>query len=166
MPPRPRPALSLLAQYRLALKDRPSQGWVADQISEIANDDVSQQAVGYWETGKVDLRNVHPRRLSAYAKVLGISHQQLAAAVGRTVTELFPKMTTPDESSETVEAPEPLELPDLLREAIEQYGGRFPKLKEERWQRWLANTDFREEPENAETWLAVFLDFEKKINPR
>jgi SOS-response transcriptional repressor LexA len=89
LPPRTKPALGKLALYRLALPDRPSQGWVADKVSELAGDDVSQQAVGYWETGKVNLQNVHPRRLRAYASVLKISLEQLAEAVNLSARDLF-----------------------------------------------------------------------------
>ena len=89
MTPRHRTQLSQLAQYRLSLPDRPSQGWVADQLSDLLGEDVSQQAVGYWETGKVNLQKVHPRRLRAYASVLKISLEQLAQAVNLTAKDLF-----------------------------------------------------------------------------
>lgn len=177
MAPRHKAQLSQLAQYRLSLPDRPSQGWVADQLSDLLGEDVSQQAVGYWETGKVNLQKVHPRRLRAYASVLKISLQQLAEAVNLTAKDLFSDTALQteeffDESDIRTKYALPQlpplepELSDSLKEAIEKFGDSFPKLRETRWQHWLATTEFRDEPETPEDWLAVFLDFEKKINLR
>ena len=174
MPPRIKPVLGKLAQYRLALPDRPSQGWVADKVSELTGEDVSQQAVGYWETGKVNLQNVHPRRLRAYASVLRISLDQLAETANLSARDLFSEtalendqLTTEVGGSARKATPAPaLQLSDTLRAFIDEYSAKFKELLEPRWQRWLANTDFRDEPETPEDWLTVFLYFREKVNPR
>ncbi len=59
-----------------------------------------------------------------------------------------------------------IQLSDTLRAFIDEYSAKFKELLEPRWQRWLANTDFRDEPETPEDWLAVFLYFREKVNPR
>lgn len=87
---RRRPEASRLKQKRLALPDSPSQQWVANQISDRIGEVVGQQAVSYWETGVTDLRNVHPRKLRAYAAVLKITPQELAEYSGYPYRELFP----------------------------------------------------------------------------
>lgn len=60
----------------------------------------------------------------------------------------------------------PVELSETLRAFIDKYAQTFKELLEPRWQRWLANTDFRDEPETPEDWLAVFMYFKEKVNPR
>jgi len=145
---------------------------VADRVSELAGDDVSQQAVGYWETGKVDLRKVHPRRLAAYANVLRISLSELAEAVGHEVKELFPDMefdSTARRSGPPIPpvAPRieiPLEIPEQLQEVIDAMGHKpgYEKLRSEKALRAL--TALRnylgpdEGPQNADQWLEYFLN--------
>ena len=132
-------------------------------LAKVAKDaDVSIALLGAIERGDHALVKVAQERVVRLAQAYGMTNEQFADLTGISIVA----PVSDRRPNITMQPPEPIELPDLLREAIEQYGDRFPKLKEERWQRWLANTDFREEPENAETWLAVFLDFEKKINPR
>lgn len=126
MPPRTKAELGKLALYRLALPDRPSQGWVANKVSELACEDVSQQAVGYWETGKVNLQNVHPRRLQAYAAVLKITLTQLAEAVNLTAKDLFSETAIRNEqfwddfyAPDTLPAPTAAHIPSTVREIPE-----------------------------------------------
>lgn len=85
----PPPNVTPLAEARLALPDAPSQGWVADRVSDILNEEVKQQAISNWEAGKVDLRRVHPKKLVAYAEVLGLTKEELADKAGYTYKELF-----------------------------------------------------------------------------
>jgi len=136
-------------------------------VSDLAGDEVSQQAVGYWETGKADLRKVHPRRLEAYASVLHISLAELAEAVEYKFQDLFPDLdfeavapraTQPSESND--------EIIHNLQAFIDEYSSKFKELLEPRWQRWLAQTDFWEEPETPEDWPTTFLYFREKVNPR
>lgn len=166
MPPRSKTVLSKLAQYRLALPDRPSQGWVADKVSELAGDDVSQQAVGYWETGKVDLRKVHPRRLAAYASVLRISSADLAEAIGYEVKDLFPDLNFDPAPDPLADFPAPLYkkrdevyMPEGLLDAIKLFGDvpEYSDLKHPDVQRQLANhRGFDGGPQTAGQWLAFF----------
>ena len=171
MPPKQAPPqpISPLAQVRLNLPDRPSQTWVADQISDRIGETVGQQAVSYWEKGKVDLRNVHPRRLSAYAEVLKLSKQKFAEMAGYEYAELFPDeaLISPRSSALSAaahypdfeEEEEPIE--DALAEAVRLYGDLpdFEGLTDPVTQRALQGIDFRHRPQTPQEWLAKFLKY-------
>ena len=111
------------------------------------------------------IRKAQPLKLLALAYLLKLTSAAFYQRVGVAIAPV-PLLETLGDASLERYRQAPAALSPTLQEAINQYGGRFPKLREDRWQRWLANTEFREEPETAEDWLAVFLDFEKKINPR
>lgn len=64
-------------------------------------------------------------------------------------------------------APRPIELPPGLQEAIEQFGGNFPELRDSEWQELLATSRFRGDgPETAQDWLEHFLHLKKFSRPR
>lgn len=66
-----------------------SQAALIERIGLILGEDVSQGTFSLWERGGVDYRLVHPRRLLAYAKVLGITPEEFEVAVGLQPGDLF-----------------------------------------------------------------------------
>lgn len=133
-------------------------------LAKVAKDaDVSIALIGAIERGDHSLGKVSQERITRLAQAYGMTNEQFADLTGISIVS----PTRTGTASLTIRADtRDYEVSDSLQEAVDQFGGRFPKLKEERWQRWLATTEFRDEPETPEDWLAVFLDFEKKINPR
>ncbi|MBZ9712229.1 helix-turn-helix transcriptional regulator [Deinococcus multiflagellatus] len=152
---------------RLALPDRPSQGWVANQISDRIGEVIGQQAVSYWENGKVNLKNVHPRKLRAYAEVLRITPAELAEAAGYEFAELFPdEPPAANARSAALSAgamgyripkQRPV-IPDVLKEAADQYGDlpMFQGIREYRWQHFMVTTPRKKTPQDVEGWLQEF----------
>lgn len=145
-------AKTTLAQYRKALPDKPSQGWVAERVSELTGEEIGQQAISYWENGKVDLRNVHPRRLQAYAQVLGISVAQLAEAAGYDEAELMvePAGVAP---VITFDQPETPMLPAPLKAAVQRLSAAYPHLTEDMAWRMLPRGWRGDGPETEEDWM-------------
>lgn len=146
-----------------------SQDDVASRISEATGEEVGQAAVSYWELGKVDMKKVHPRRLRAYAEVLGISTARLAEAVDIPELELFPEMATspqprfPGGSPIPPVVPHrvlPLNIPPELQAVIDEYGDLHPQLKQENVQRLMLSPRDLLGPENGpqteKDWLQHF----------
>lgn len=148
-------AKKTLAGYRKALPDKPSQGWVAERVSELTGEDIGQQAISYWENGKVDLRNVHPRRLQAYAQVLRISMNQLAEAAGYSEAELMvePPSTGGVKPAITFDEPEAPILPETLKAAVKRLSAAYPQLTEEVAWRMMPRGWQGDGPETEEDWM-------------
>lgn len=160
-PPRNPIEISVLAQRRLDLPNRPSQGEIANRISDLIGEVIGQQAISYWEKGKVDLRNVHPRRLRAYAKVLKISESELAEAGGYDVSELFPDSVAEPESPQV--APQ-RPLPETLLEASERYGDTHKALKNPNiLQQLAAVRHWDGGPRTAEDWVEFYIDNRRRF---
>lgn len=133
-----------------------SQEDVAEKITQLTGEEVGQAAVSHWELGKVDMRKVHPRRLRAYAEVLGISTARLAEITGYAEVELFPETAAFDD-------PSPL-LPDGLLEAAELYGDRTPALRNPRiLQQLAAVRHWDGGPRTAQDWLDFYLDNRRRF---
>jgi len=98
-------------------------------------------------------------RAEALRRVYGVSPEEWVRHTGLS-------LVTPDNVSSTVPALPDYTLSAGLKAFIDEYSGKFKELLEPRWQRWLAQTDFREEPETSEDWLTTFLYFREKVNPR
>lgn len=131
-----------------------SQEDVAARISELTGEEVGQAAVSYWELGKVDFKKVHPRRLRAYAEVLGVTTTKLAETINVPEEELF--------FESPVSPPEPRPLPDGLQSAIDVYGKRFSDLQDPAWQQYMAKFRWRTgQPEDAEAWLDLYRDLSR-----
>ncbi|WP_407572095.1 hypothetical protein [Deinococcus altitudinis] len=96
--------------------------------------------------------------------VLGYSREEWHAATGLYAAESTETVSSLPSASK--QSSKSIQLSDTLRAFIDEYSAKFKELLEPRWQRWLANTDFRDEPETPEDWLAVFLYFREKVNPR
>ena len=111
------------------------------------------------------IRKAQPLKLLALAYLLKLKSADFYERIGVAIAPV-PLLEALGEMSLQRYREQAAPLAPALQEAVNHYGERFPKLREDRWQRWLSNTEFRDEPETAEDWLAVFLDFEKKINPR
>ena len=130
--------------------------------------------MSYWENGKVDLRNVHPRRLAAYASVLRITLQELADLSGYKPEELFPDgypasadPTHAERRGWVLPEEEEPEIPEALLIAAQKYGhGEHAGLSERGWLLELADLDFREEPETPEDWLAIYSRLSRVIRPK
>lgn len=140
--------------YRKALPEA-SQTWVAERISERIGEPVGQQAISYWENGRVDLRNVHPRRLQAYADVLGITLAELATAAGYDVEDLRPAA-----SPEVTQDEKPTQ--ELL-DAARIFGDEVPALRDPDWQAFLMSFRFRrgKEGRTALQWLEMYRALEQ-----
>lgn len=167
-----------LAVYRRNKKL--SQEEVAQRVSEITGEELGQAAISYWELGKVDLKKVHPRRLEAYAKVLGIRRTELAQAAGYESDDLFPtssSLEALDEDDGLVgmdyvvpkHAAPPartVDIPEGLLEAAEIWGNRSGNelLNHPKVQQMLAQgMSFGQGPETPDEWYDYFRSVKKYI---
>lgn len=133
-------------------------------LAKVAKDaDVSIALVGAIERGDHSLNKVSQERITRLAQAYGMSNEQFADLTG--ISIVSPVRDRSDTATKS-EKSSTIQLSDTLRAFIDEYSAKFKELLEPRWQRWLANTDFRDEPETPEDWLAVFLYFREKVNPR
>ncbi|MDR6218418.1 hypothetical protein [Deinococcus soli (ex Cha et al. 2016)] len=137
-----------LAQIRKARGAAYSQAFVAAEITRMTGEDVGQAAVSYWELGKVNFTKVHPRRLRAYAAVLGITTADLARLADFDHDAVF--------TEDTAEPPRAQGLTTFLQ----LYGAHpaFPELRDPDWQRTLSGARFHgAAPTAPDAWLEYFL---------
>lgn len=133
-------------------------------LAKVAKDaDVSIALVGAIERGDHSLAKVSQERITRLAQAYGMTNEQFADLTG--ISIVSPVRARPEHTA-IASTTATLELSDTLRAFIDKYSQTFKELLEPRWQRWLANTDFRDEPETPEDWLAVFMYFKEKVNPR
>lgn len=134
-------------------------------LAKVAKDaDVSIALVGAIERGDHSLSKVSQERITRIAQAYGMTNEQFADLTGISIVSPVTVRLTHTATAYT--GPAPFQLFDTLQAFIDKYAQTFKELLEPRWQRWLANTDFRDEPESPEDWLAVFLYFKEKVNPR
>lgn len=138
---------------------------------------VSQSYLSQIERGTRSLEDMGAARMEVLRRVYKIdpedwvNHTGLAIVVkssdevSDSTTHYFPAEELQVDPV-TLEVLLPLQLSDTLQAFIDKYAQTFKELLEPRWQRWLANTDFRDEPETPEDWLSVFMYFREKVNPR
>lgn len=137
-----------LAQIRKSRGAAYSQAFVAAEITRMTGEDVGQAAVSYWELGKVNFTKVHPRRLRAYAAVLGITTVDLARLAGFDHDAVF--------NEDAADPP----LPQGLSALLSLYGAHpaFPELRDSDWQRTLSGARFHgPAPTGPDAWLEYFL---------
>lgn len=166
MPRRTTPLTELEALRKSRGKEF-SQEYVAERVSQILDEPISQAAVSAWERGNVDYKKVHPSRLRAYAQVLKISVAELEKLIGFAPGDLFPEetsLTTILDFKSTI--PRDVQISDSLREAIEKHGGRHPLLRNPKVQQQLALAQFYDGrgPQHPDDWLAYFLSVERWLS--
>jgi transcriptional regulator with XRE-family HTH domain len=133
-------------------------------LAKVAKDaDVSIALVGAIERGDHSLSKVSQERITRLAQAYGMTNEQFADLTG--ISIVSPVRARSGKAAEIEKNPA-FELSATLQAFIDKYAKTFKELLEPRWQRWLANTDFRDEPETPEDWLAVFMYFREKVNPR
>jgi hypothetical protein len=158
-------------ESRAVLHARLLRGWMDDRglkapslalSVERQGQQISPDYIRKLTRGERELASMPLELREAVRRALRVASNDWEAATGlATAADI-----DPDPLALVAKQPTSLDLPDTLRGFIDEYGRKFKELLEPRWQRWLANTDFREEPETPEDWLAVFLYFREKVNPR
>jgi transcriptional regulator with XRE-family HTH domain len=171
--PMPTDALTPQEAGALIRKRRLERGMTQDQLVErtglSSQSYLSALEKGRYHIGKSD-------HFPAVARELSLSEEDIRlinpAAVFASPAEVtIAKLMGAEKfiagaSKRISETPPKIELSATLQAFIDKYATTFKELLEPRWQRWLANTDFRDEPETPEDWLAVFMYFREKVNPR
>jgi len=135
-----------------------AKGWQVQQLAErttVSDPDYLSNML----SGRVNVAK--SRHLKSIARELGLTPSEIEHLNPNLVINL----TAMDDAHPARET-ETLEVAPALQEAVELFSPRFPEIGEERWLRFLMDTDFREEPETPEDWLSVFLALRKHINPQ
>ena len=124
--------------------DRVTQEDVAARTGDL----LSQRTVSHIEKGSIELNSLAYGRVVALAKALNWTLPEFQAATGLEVDE------TP--------APQPerkIEMPDGLREAVEQFGGQYADLRDPKWQRYLSRIRWRTgQPTDPGRWVDAYRD--------
>ncbi|WP_181392036.1 helix-turn-helix domain-containing protein [Deinococcus irradiatisoli] len=109
----------------------------------------SANYLSYLETGKVNL--ARSKYLGPLAELLSLSAEDVQAVAPALRLSLSP---APD-------------MPRALREAVEEYGDKFPELRDPGWQETLAGARFRGGgPETPEDWLDYYRFIRRYTKPR
>ncbi|EYB67055.1 hypothetical protein DEIPH_ctg052orf0053 [Deinococcus phoenicis] len=144
---------------------------------------LNQTTVSELEGGRYDLANLTIARLAGLARGLGWTLAQMEVALGVDfgLSSYEGAMPTPRSRPQRPRAsaalsaaaqgyhapPEPLPIPDALREAAATFGQQpeFAPLSELRWQRYLAEIPFRRTPTTPGEWLVVYLNRRDEVDP-
>lgn len=125
--------------------DRVTQEDVAARTGDL----LSQRTVSHLEQGSIELESLAYGRVVALAKALNWTLPELQAATGLEVAGQVQPLARPAEP----------EMPDGLRAAVEEFGGRYPDLCDARWQRYLSRIRWRTgQPSEAGRWLDAYRD--------
>lgn len=122
-----------------------------EEVAARTGDALSQRTVSHLEKGTIDITSLAYGRVVALAKALNWTLPELQTATG--IDMALPQQEVLEQRAEK------LELPDGLREAIEEFGGRYPDLNDPKWQRYLSKFRWRTgQPTEPERWLDAYRD--------
>lgn len=120
-----------------------------EDVAARTGDMLSQRTVSHIEQGSIELDNLAYGRVVALAKALNWTLPELQAATGLVV----------DSPSPTPPQPTEPQMPDGLREAVEQYGAQYTDLRDPRWQRYLSRIRWRTgQPTEPGRWVDAYRD--------
>ena len=124
-----------------------------EEIAARTGDALSQRTVSHLEKGTIDITSLAYGRVVALAKALSWTLPELQSATG--IDMALPK----EEEPVRRKAEKEIELPDGLREAIEEFGERYPDLTDPKWQRYLSKFRWRTgQPTEPGRWLDAYRD--------
>ena len=115
----------------------------------------SPNYLSYLETGKVNLGR--SKYFAPLVELLGLSREDVEAIAPALRLSL----------AEAVAPMNPAPMPPALREAVSEYGDKFPELHDPGWQETLAGARFRGGgPETPEDWLDYYRFIRRYTKPR